>query len=449
MRLNFHDTLVITCEAMLAGPPEVASIVARLMLIFGEHSPWMDDVARKAADLFTPRWNDTPIDELIRVVEDTPTFVAAFGTHIRPEAIRIIRRPPVQRLPPRRLAHVDLPHLPTLRDLADWLELDGSDMSWLATRWRVEPGEAVSPLHHYSYHAREKRDGRYRLIERPKALIRFAQHKILRELLDRVPPHDAVHGFRRGRNIVSFAGPHADKALVIRFDLTDFFASVTQARVHGMFRTLGYPIAVASALTALATNRVPSRLFTLGELKGKFDWDAQQRLRARHLPQGASTSPALANLCAFRLDTRLAALAHSVDAVYTRYADDLAFSGEASLKRGADRFSARVAAIAREEGFNLHFGKTRVMGRGVQQRLAGVVVNRHPNLARDRFDMLKAILTNCVQHGPASQNRAGRADFRASLAGQVAHAMMLNSSRGAKLRAIFDRINWSQGNSAG
>lgn len=444
MRLDFQSTLLVACDAILAGPPETASIAARLTSVFGAHGAWMDDAARAAVQSFAPRWDDTQADDLLPALKNVPALFVALAADRRPEVVRLVRRTPAQRPPLSRLAHLDLPHLPTLRDLADWLELADDDLSWLATRWRVDPAAASSPLHHYSYHAREKRDGRYRLIERPKPLLRVAQHKLLHDLLDRVPPHDAAHGFRRGRSIVSFASPHADKALVIRLDLADFFASITQARVHAMFRTLGYPVAVARALTALSTNRVPSRVLTADGLKGKFDWTEQRRLRERHLPQGASTSPALANLCAFRLDTRLAALAHSLNANYTRYADDLAFSGGAHLQRVAERLPIWVAATALEEGFNVQPRKTRTMARGVRQQLAGVVVNRHPNLARDRFDNLKALLTNCVRHGPESQNRDKRADFRAMLAGHVAHAAMLNPSRGAKLRAIFERIDWNR-----
>ena len=84
------------------------------------------------------------------------------------------------------------------------------------------------------------------------------------------------------------------------------------------------------------------------------------------------------------------------------------------------------------------------MRRGTRQHLAGVVVNIHPNLARTEFDVLKAVLTNCVRHGPGSQNRKGHEDFRAHLAGRVAHAGMLNAARGAKLKGIFDRIAWWQ-----
>ncbi len=85
------------------------------------------------------------------------------------------------------------------------------------------------------------------------------------------------------------------------------------------------------------------------------------------------------------------------------------------------------------------------MRQGVRQQLAGVVVNAHPNKARrDESDQLKAIPTNCVRHGPASQNRDGHADFRGYLAGKIAYVSMLNPSRGKRLRALFERIGWER-----
>jgi retron-type reverse transcriptase len=165
-------------------------------------------------------------------------------------------------------------------------------------------------------------------------------------------------------------------------------------------------------------------------------------LNARHLPQGAPTSPALANLVAYRLDRRLAGLAAACGVTYTRYADDLTFSGGEELRRAWQRFARRVTLIAAEEGFRVNRGKTRVIGRAARQTVTGVVVNVRPNVARAEFDRLKAILTNCAKHGPATQNRENVPDFRAHLVGRVAHVAAVNSVRGRKLWGLFDRIAW-------
>jgi RNA-directed DNA polymerase len=196
-------------------------------------------------------------------------------------------------------------------------------------------------------------------------------------------------------------------------------------------------------LTGLCTNRVPDEVWhNLGPEERSRSEEDRLRYRTAHLPQGAPTSPALANLCAYRLDCRLDALARSLDAAYTRYADDLAFSGGAEFERGARRFQVVVGCIALEEGFELQMRKSRFMRQGVRQQLAGVVVNAHPNLRRAEYDRLKAILTNCVRHGPTSQNRDGHADFSGHLTGCIAYVSMLNPARGGRLRTLFDRIRW-------
>lgn len=436
-----HVTYAIA-DAMLAGSAEPDAMVERMTRVLGEPAGWMNGLARHVAKRFIARWDSVGGKEVSKVVAEMPGFVAAWRSEQPPKVVRLLTRPPIQRPPPPWMLGASLPQLPTLADLAAWLEVEPSELDWFADRWRVPVQSAATPLHHYSYKMIEKRDGRCRIIEIPKSRLRTLQRKVLSGLLDRIPTHEAAHGFRRGRNVVTFATPHVAKAVVVRFDLADFFASVHAGRVYSAISTFGYPREVARVLTALCTNRVPSGRLLAPDARERIGWQERQRYRNRHLPQGAPTSPALANLCAFRLDLRLAGLARSVGATYTRYADDLAFSGGDDLARMAERLEIRVAAIAIEEGFAVNLRKTRVMRRGARQQLAGVVVNQHPNVRRPEFDALKAILTNCVRHGPQSQNREGHADFRAHLAGRVAHVAMVNAGRGAKLRAVFERIEW-------
>ena len=215
-----------------------------------------------------------------------------------------------------------------------------------------------------------------------------------------------------------------------------------------IFVTAGYPEPVARLLTGLCTNTVPGAIWsqvysaTFGPAQSAAGWKARQSYRQPHLPQGAPTSPALANLVAYRLDARLAGLAKAVGANYTRYADDVVFSGGESFARSISRFPIHVAAISLEEGFHVQHRKTRVMRQGGRQRAAGVVINRTMNITRDDYDELKAILYNCVRDGAEGQNRTGVADFRAHLSGRVAHAARLNPLRGDRLMRLFERIVW-------
>jgi hypothetical protein len=142
------------------------------------------------------------------------------------------------------------------------------------------------------------------------------------------------------------------------------------------------------------------------------------------------------------MDCRLAGLAGSVGADYTRYADDLAFSGDGIFERCIDRFSTHVAAIVLEEGFAVHHRKTRVMRQGVRQSLTGLVVNQRLNLKRVDFDRLKATLTNCVRQGPESQNRETYPNFRSHLEGQVGFVEMINPVKAKRLRKLFEQIEW-------
>ena len=164
--------------------------------------------------------------------------------------------------------------------------------------------------------------------------------------------------------------------------------------------------------------------------------------RRRIFPQGAPTSPALANLAAFTLDRRLTGLAASLEISYTRYADDLTFSGEARLIRAANTLRRAVAEIAREEGFSVNHHKSMLATRAGRQRVCGIVVNERLNAPRHDYDVLKAILYNARVHGPASQNRAEVRDFRAHLLGRVSWIESLNPKRGEKLRRQFANIAW-------
>jgi len=82
------------------------------------------------------------------------------------------------------------------------------------------------------------------------------------------------------------------------------------------------------------------------------------------------------------------------------------------------------------------------MKKGVRQKIAGVVVNQRLNVPRDTFDQLKATLTNCVRHGPESQNREGHEHFRLQLEGKVSFVESINPDKGVRLRRLLHQIPW-------
>ena len=345
-------------------------------------------------------------------------------------------------------AYWGLPAIESVLELAAWLRMDAAELAWFADLKGLGAKDRVNrsntKLAHYNYRILTKTSGGLRMIEAPKAHLKMMQRQILAEILDHVPVHDAAHGFVRGRSIQSFAAPHVGRRVVLRMDLEGFFPSIAGRRVQAFFRTAGYPESVADLLGGLCTNAVPRGAWA-GVARG-YDpamlFEARKLYARPHLPQGAPTSPALANVCAYRVDCRLSSLAKAAGATYTRYADDLAFSGDAEFDRGVERFAAPVAAILLEEGFRVQHRKTRVMRQGVRQYLAGLVVNERMNTVRADYERLRATLHNCIEHGPESQNREGHAAFRQHLEGRVEFVASVHAQRGERLRAMLRQIAW-------
>ncbi len=353
---------------------------------------------------------------------------------------RILLDSPVMGSLPERLLTFPMPPLATSADLARWLNLSDDELAWFADLERRQGRVARSALHHYGYRWIEKRSGSLRLIEMPKCRLKTIQRQILRGLLNRVPPHDAAHGFARGRSTLSYIERHVGKPVLLRMDLKDFFHSVPVARIGALFRRLGYPQEVAQRLQGLTTHCASAEM--AGTEFQRLSWTQQKRLADKHLPQGAPTSPALANLCAWRFDRRLQGVAERFALDYTRYADDIALSGGRELQRLAPFLQGLIGAIALEEGFEINPRKTRLQTQSRSQRLAGAVVNRRPNLPRQEYDRLKATLHNAIHRGAQSQNLQGHADFKAHLAGRIAYAAWLNPARGKKLQRLWEQISW-------
>jgi retron-type reverse transcriptase len=408
-------------RALGGGPPDPAQLAARLLFHFGAEQP-------------------PSRDQLVRFLAGEASLHRRFASPDA-EAPKLLLDPQRMGRPPERLVTLPLPPLATRKALTQWLGLFDHELAWFADlegrQCRVEQNR----LHHYRYQWVEKRSGELRLIEIPKPRLKAIQRRILREILNRLPPHSAAHGFCRGRSSRSFVEPHLGKPVLLRMDLKDFFHSLPVARIGALFRRVGYPDSVAWLLQGLCTHTTSGTL--AGDAFEQLAWAQRKRLALKHLPQGAPSSPALANLCAWRFDCRLQGVAQRFGLEYTRYADDLAFSGDKHLLRLAPFIQGLIGAIAIEEGFQINHRKTRLRTQAQSQRLAGLVINRKPNLPRAEFDCLKATLHNCIQQGPQSQNRQGHADFKAHLAGRIAYVQWHNQARGERLRKLWQKISWA------
>jgi retron-type reverse transcriptase len=357
--------------------------------------------------------------------------------------------------------------VPVIHDvpaLAVWLGVTVEHLDWFADRFSFERRVADERLRHYHRSWIRKADGSGRLLEAPKRELKDLQRQLLHGILEQIPPHPAAHGFTRGRSALTGARLHTGREAVLRLDLESFFTAVSAGRVYGIFRTAGYPEPVAHLLAGLCTTTTPAWMRRQAPPAGaprqprapapagrpeRVSPEAVARRRRMlealavpHLPQGSPTSPALANLVSFRLDRRLDGLAARFGATYTRYADDLTFSGDGTLMQRAGRIIALVEAIAADEDFRLNDAKTRVRSRAQRQLVTGLVVNDRPNVTRADYDRLRAVLHDAARNGPAVADRHGHPDFRAHLLGRIAWVGAANPTRAEKLGAAFAAITW-------
>jgi retron-type reverse transcriptase len=348
-----------------------------------------------------------------------------------------------------KLSAAGLPVLADAAGVAAFLGVTVRKLHWLAYHREADRGT------HYVYFAVPKKRGGERIICAPKSSMRAAQKRILDGILSKVPAHPAAHGFVPGRGIVSNASPHVGRNIVVNIDLKDFFPSVTYPRVKGMLRSLGFSEQAATLLGLVCTEAPRKRVrfpappaaeaSPKSEVRSpKSEGEAAAVAKPvywvavgdRQLPQGACTSPAITNILCRRLDERLTAFAASIGWTYTRYADDLTFSGSDPAGphgKAVGKVLAEVRDILRYEGFAVHPDKVRVQRRRGHQSVTGLVVNEKVGVSRAELRRFRAILHNCRRHGLASQNRAGREDFAAHLRGYAEFVRMVDPAKGARL----------------
>jgi RNA-directed DNA polymerase len=291
-------------------------------------------------------------------------------------------------------------------------------------------GLTVSALRHYSIHRQRettphylifavpKRSGGHRLIHAPKRRLKAIQRSLHELLVSKLPVSPYAHGFRAGRSVATNAAPHVGKPIVIKLDIADCFPTIHFGRVRGLLIGCGYSYPVAQTLAVLMTE--PPRQPV--EIDGTL---YHVPVGPRVCVQGAPTSPGLCNAILRRLDYRLAGLARKYGFEFTRYADDLTFSGHdpAAIKP----LVTLAARIAREEGLPLNRQKTRVLRAGQHQTVTGVTVNQVAGLSRQERRRIRAALHQeriAKEADPAASRR---------LQGKLAYLRMLNPEQARRL----------------
>lgn len=265
----------------------------------------------------------------------------------------------------------------------------------------------------YTTYELPKRSGGKRIISAPAVQLKMVQRALL-TLLYAEGFSDQAMGFVPGRSTRDNAAKHVGRDVVVNADVKAFFPSTTYKRVYSLSRTI-----CDGNLSPLA-----ARLF------------AEICCHDGHLATGAPTSPAVSNLIMKGLDASLNSIASKLDVTYTRYADDMTFSGQSPAVWMLKPLKAHLKKL----GYELDPKKTNIFRKGRRQIVTGAVVNTKVNLARPLRKILRAAVDHRVKgKEPFFQ---GRPMNDAVLNGYVAYLNMLSPESAAPL---ISRLKGSPG----
>jgi RNA-directed DNA polymerase len=337
--------------------------------------------------------------------------------------------------------HAAIPH-PTLRALqtpADVAQILGVSEKYLTFL-------LYGPTHKRSYtrFSIPKKAGGTRSISSPPGPIRALQAKLKRVFELVYEPKVSVHGFVKNRSILTNALPHVRKQWVLNVDLHAFFPSIHFGRVRGMLIAKPYAVGAGAA-------SVLARICCDGD----------------RLPQGAPTSPVIANMVCARLDGQLLQLARRSNCMYTRYADDLSFSTRKrefpdELARPDGGWTGRkvklgsaLVKVLRTNGFFANEDKTRLQFKTLHQDVTGIVVNQGPNVRRSFVRQIRAMIHAWEKYGltAAEQHFHDRYDkrvrhpnthrpaFRLVLKGKIDYLQMVRGKADRIFRRLRNRLH--------
>lgn len=226
----------------------------------------------------------------------------------------------------------------------------------------------------------EKRNGGTRLISAPEPLLLALQRWIARNVLSHIQVHHASCAYAKDCSPAKCASRHLGAEWLIKVDIHDFFESVTERAAWRVFRSAGYQPLISLELARLCTRHPHGRELVNPKWHagnaGSYSIRSYRTTTLGHLPQGAPTSPMLANLASFRLDEALEALGNRYGMVYTRYSDDIAFSTGGSFDRKrAGLLIVEVERIFRSFGHALHRKKISIAPPGARKVVLGLLVH--------------------------------------------------------------------------
>ncbi|WP_460002270.1 reverse transcriptase family protein [Microbacterium xylanilyticum] len=287
------------------------------------------------------------------------------------------------------------------------------------TEWGYLRSIVERRLDEYTAIRRLKPDGTYRAISAPLPSLMHVQRWILANALTGLKLHDAAFAYRRGLSIRDCAERHVGARWLLKMDLHNFFGTIEESRVYGVFRGLGYPALLAFEMARLCTKLVrPEKELPPLEGRGLARYDTPYR---GILPQGAPTSGALANAVGIQLDAMLQKIADTNDLVYTRYSDDLTLSSSAPFNRAfVPKLVAQIEKSIALSGFQVHKKKTRLVPPGARKIVLGLLLmERDVRLVPEFRSRLDNHIRCVAKYGPAAHAASRNFDSALSMINYV------------------------------
>ncbi|MGN7161760.1 reverse transcriptase family protein [Sphingomonas sp. SAFR-052] len=208
---------------------------------------------------------------------------------------------------------------------------------------------AIKPEPNYRTFEIRKSSGAFRKIEAPRVFLKTVQRFIADYVLRDLPVHDAVHSFRRSRSSVTNAHVHRGSHWVGTIDIEDFFPSINEEAVQRLLMTNGFSVREATTIKRLCTY--------LGSL-----------------PQGGPASPVISNAVLYESDVICASIAEGNGLKYSRYADDLTFSGD-NKHQVTSAIDAAKTILNSKYGMRINEKKSRINGPSSRRAITGATIS--------------------------------------------------------------------------
>lgn len=348
-------------------------------------------------------------------------------------------------------AHPDLPVILTLNHLAHLADVNADFLQEVAHR-KIDAYRVFRVKKRGVANVVPAQPRRYRTICVPEPRLMRVQRWIAQNILQVTPSHHASFAFTKHRNLRDAAKKHVNAKWLVKMDVRQFFESIPEAAVYRVFRTFGYGALLSFQMARICTRRPVHHHRDTRDLLGRGGRGPYRSHAAGHLPQGAPSSPMLANRAVEVLDRRLERIAMNAGWSYTRYADDLAFSRASDADRGEAMKLVKLAEMSLQlNGLTIHRQKTSITSPGGRKVLLGMLIDRgEPKLPKSFRNNVETHLYALLHPMIGAEKHCTARGFssligmRRHIMGLIAHAHQVDERYAATLYAKANLVNWSR-----